>query len=191
MDLREHADTVEHLVLTGQVDPCITEIVDMKKLPLALERLQQRHLRGKTVLRFNWCVSCARVGVCCCLRAFPCVVLEIERLLLPSVLHLSASRAPSPRTSASDTYSQQRNLLYDLPRTPSPPLHPPVLDGFVADEVPMERPWTATRIGGGVDEMLLAAPPPVPLAAGAAHAPAAKAKARSSKDRAKEGAGEG
>jgi hypothetical protein len=53
-DLREHADTVEYLVCSGQLDPCITEVIDLKKLPDALERLQGRHCRGKTVMRFHW-----------------------------------------------------------------------------------------------------------------------------------------
>jgi hypothetical protein len=60
--------------MSGSLDPCITEVwfvacrsgrlitlvsqvVDMKKLPLALEKLEQRHLRGKTILRFEWQVG--------------------------------------------------------------------------------------------------------------------------------------
>ena len=41
---------------------CWLQIIDLKKLPHTLQRLQARHLRGKTVLRFEWCVPC----VCIC-----------------------------------------------------------------------------------------------------------------------------
>lgn len=79
------------------------------------------------------------------------------------------------RTSASSTTTQQRNLLYDPPRTPSPELYPKteaeleleLERGAAADGEEVggsERPWTANRIGGGVDgtvslQDLLTAPP--------------------------------